>query len=775
VNIRASLSNIVRVTVPAVLLGLAGIVPLRAQQVGEIVGRVTGPGGLGVAGAAVEIVQLDRTEATGEEGTFRFDRVPEGTFRVRVTHLGYATHEERVSVRAGATARVDFELSPRPIALQGVKVTVVRPDLIPESTLEGDQLDEANPRDPGELVRALAGVDAVRRGPIGLDPSVRGLRETEVGAYVDGQRTFPAGPARMDSQLGHVDPSAIRKIEVIKGPYALTWGAGNLSAIRVETQEVPPLAPGALHGTLSTGYDGNLDAVETSASLFGRSGGVSYWALGAWRDGNDYESGDGQVVPADFRSWEGRGKLGLEIGDSGLLTLGAGHQEQDDIDYPGRILNALFFHTTTGSAELELRPSPEGTLRSLDLLAYVGHVDHNMTNAGKPTAEPNPNRTPPFALDVDVVTASTTLGGRAAVELAPSPLWSVEIGGDAYSVNRDAQRTVARQDNQMTLFEDQVWPDVTITDVGTFVRASRRVGSSVQAALTGRVDFVAADAGTPSDFFLQNVSDDLDQSETNLSGAFTLGVDLDEHWTLSAGVGSAVRTADALERYSDRFPASKAQIAAEFVGNPALEPERSTQVDVWLEADFPRVSLDLNAFNRWMANYITLALSDLPKRLPLSPDQVYEYVNGEATFRGFEASAAVRVTDEVSVRGSAQYLWGQDETLDEPALGVSPFTSALTLRYDHPGRRFYVEGGVQGVARQDRLATQRGETQATDGYVLADLQAGIRLLDRLELRGGALNLFDQEYVNHLNSKNPFTGAQIPEPGRVLFVDLSIAF
>ena len=43
----------------------------------------------------------------------------------------------------------------------------------------------------------LDGVDAVRRGPLGLDPVVRGLRETEVGTYLDGTRleSMRAGPA----------------------------------------------------------------------------------------------------------------------------------------------------------------------------------------------------------------------------------------------------------------------------------------------------------------------------------------------------------------------------------------------------------------------------------------------------------------------------------------------------------------------------------------------------------------------------------------------------
>ena len=659
----------------------------------------------------------------------------------------------------------------RPINISGVRVSVVRPDLVPESSLDAEQAREANPRDPGELMRSLAGIDAVRRGPVGLDPSVRGLRETEVGAYVDGARTFPAGPARMDSQLGHIDPSAIRSIEVVKGPYALTWGAGNLSAIRIETQEVPPLIDGPFHAVLSGGYDANLAATETSGSVFGRANGISYWGFGAYRNGSDYESGDGTVVPADFESYEGRGKLGFEVGANGQLTVGGGYQKQSDVDYPGRLLNALFFETINGSADLRIRRDT-GPLKSFQFMAYAGNVKHDMTNVGKPTSMDMPGRMPPFALDVGVSTESTTLGGRMAAEFESSSGVQAEVGADLYTVNRDAVRTVQRQSTGMTLFEDQVWPDVTIRDLGAFLRVSKRLGDRVRAAATGRMDFVSTDAGLASSFFTDNVSDDLDQSETNVSGAVTLAVDLDDHWTVSTGVGSAVRTADALERYSDRFPASKAQMAAEFVGNPALAPERSTQVDVWLEADYERVAFDFNGFIRSMSDYITLAPSALPKRLPLSPNQVFEYINGDATFRGFETSVSAALAVDVTARAGLDYLWGEDDTLDEPAIGIAPLTTSFLLRYDEPTDRFYVEGALRLVGEQDRVATQRGET-ATESYSVADLRAGVQLLPDVFLRGGVLNVFDEEYVNHLNSKNPFTGIQVPEPGRVLFFDLTV--
>lgn len=56
-----------------------------------------------------------------------------------------------------------------------------------------------------------------------------------------------------------------------------------------------------------------------------------------------------------------------------------------------------------------------------------------------------------------------------------------------------------------------------------------------------------------------------------------------------------------------------------------------------------------------------------------------------------------------------------------------------------------------------------------------DLQTGVQLMDRVQLALGVENLFDVSYTNHLNAKNPFSGAQIPEPGRVFTTNLTIGF
>jgi iron complex outermembrane receptor protein len=243
---------------------------------------------------------------------------------------------------------------------------------------------------------------------------------------------------------------------------------------------------------------------------------------------------------------------------------------------------------------------------------------------------------------------------------------------------------------------------------------------------------------------------------------------------VAAAVGSVVRTADPNERFSDRIPSTRSQLSTEFVGNPALDPERCTQLDLWLEAKYPRATFFVSGFARRIGNYITLMPSDLPRRMETSPMDVFQYANGRATFHGAEAGAAVRLSEPLLLRVTGSVLRGTDEAMDEPAPGVSPARADATLRFEPPQRAWFVEGTVRAAARQGRVSMSRGEMD-TPGWATLDLQAGREIARGVSIRVGVNNALDGDYVNHLNALDPYTMMPVPEPGRGLFVRLGYGF
>lgn len=768
---RASPTGVRPVYLFVILLLLLGGVPLSAQT-GTIRASVQDTQGRPLASVTVRVEGTTLGSFTSSEGRVTITRVPTGEQSVTASLLGYREQRASVTVTADGLTDVAFALTTSAVEVSGIEVSVLRPGLNPDVRVEETQLQEENPHDIGSVMRALPGLDAIRRGGLGLDPVVRGLRDTQVGAYVDGMRTFSGGPGGMDTPLSHVDPSAIQGMEVMKGPYALTWGAGNMSAIRVETRPLPARGSAPLSGRFRLGHDTNLSATESAIDFAGAGERLAYTASGVWRESGDYSSGADVETPSGFTSSEVRGRVGLFTAPGSTLTLSGWYQGQRDIDYPGRPLNAEFFDTYNGSLRWSHAPAA-GALRSFNAMAYYYTVDHAMNNDEKPTALPDPDRVPPFPMDIVTVSNVKTLGGRLSTELAPGGEWTLEVGGDAYTATHDASSTTQNRDNGMLMMERLIWGGARLSNVGVFAKVDRPLGR-VSASGTVRVDHVRADADSASAFFQDNASAELASTETSLSGAITLSLPLTSTWSVSAGVGSVVRPADANERFSDRSPSKRAQIGAEFLGDPGLRPERSTQVDLWAETRYPRWAGSLNVFAQRIDDNITIEETDLPRQRPMSAPTVFRYVNGDARYRGAEASLRVAVTDALMASASTAYLWGKDVTLDEPALGVSPWRGDLGLRWEPRADGPFVEATGRVVSDQERVSGTRGE-QATPGYETLDIQGGVSLPGGVMARAGVNNLFDRTYTNHLNSRNPFTGFQVPEPGRVLFVRISVRF
>lgn len=420
---------------------------IHAQQNSTIDGRVVdSQTNEPIVGANIYIPQLNKGAATDTEGAFSIT-IPAGSYNVEISFLGYQNQNRSITVAEGERLELTVQLTPSQVMMEGITVTSLRPDLNVDADLEQAEIRKANPRDSGELLRSVDGVDAVRRGPVGLDPVVRGLRETEVGTYLDGTRIFPAGPARMDSPLSHLDPAMIENIEVVKGPYALNWGAGNMSAIRVQTKPLTNL-DSPFGGKLMSGYDSNFNTLEEAASLYGQSGKVGYQISGAWRSGDDYTSGNGSDIPGDYLSREIRGKGSYATGANSQLTVSLGYQNQEDIDYPGRLLDADYFNTYNASAGWEWNPE-DRLIQNLRAKIYLNNVTHGMDNDDKPTAQPDPDRIPPFALDVTVEANNYVYGGQFATTLSTGKRWEWEVGTDIYSSYRDATRTIDRRDEEI--------------------------------------------------------------------------------------------------------------------------------------------------------------------------------------------------------------------------------------------------------------------------------------------------------------------------------------
>ncbi len=660
------------------------------------------------------------------------------------------------------------EEKPESTIRQEIIVTSAHPELPGSTELEGSDIQARPHQDLMQSLREETGLDAARRGSANFDPNVRGLVETQVGTFVDGTRMFAAGPARMDSELSHISPQMVDRMQIVKGPYALTWGAGTLGAINVETYK--PGFAGGLSGRAGVRYGDNAESTDAYGGV---STSADRWRFNVFansRQGGDYEDGDGVLIPGDHDSAEARLNFGLQVDQSTVLDFTLGYQEQNDLDFPGRLLDATYFYARSYGAELSRAFS--GNVSELFVQLYDNRKDHLMNNLEKPTYQPNPNRIPPFGLDVDLPTESNTFGGRGYVTWGGGN-WAWQAGTDFYRLEQTATRFITRRDLGVTIFTDNVWPDAEIEDIGAYLQGVLRRGN-MELGATVRVDSVDASASPAkvSDFFLDSTTGDLDQSETNVSAAVSARWALSNDWSVNAGLGQAVRTPTTLERFSDRFPSTKFQVAAEFMGDPEIEAETGRQLDLGVQYLRSGLSFQANLFYRVIDDYITIeADPKLPRRLPLSPVTVYRYRNGdEAEVNGGELQVRHQASDWVAWRAGLSLLDAEDTFFDEPAFGTPPSSAHVGVSVGPPSGDYWIDLGVSIVDDQDDVATSRLE-RPTEGYEVVDLVGGYRFDAGVVLRLGIQNVADERYVNHLNSLNPFLGQRIPEMGRNIFAGI----
>jgi iron complex outermembrane receptor protein len=743
---------------------LSSAIPAVAQTA-SWTGTITDAQDLPLPGVSVELRDLDdgfvAGTTTDRDGRYEL-LTTEGSYRLSASLLGFDTHRATVTIASGGDS-LDIQLEIGTFA-QEVVVSSTMPELAREYVVSARAAEQRAVQDIAQQLRTAPGLSAVRRGPINLEPTVRGLQETQVAMFVDGTRTYSAGPARMDSDISHVSPHTIQQVRVVKGPYALTWGPGAMSAVRVDTFR-PEFSSGdfVVGGRFGGNYIQSGENRDGFAGLWGSNEKTRFALYHNIRIGNDYEDGDDKVIPGDYKSFDTRWTFGFKPNAETTVEYLGGHQEQRGIDYAGRILDASFFKTYSHAGEVTWRPR-DGLVAEIYGQVYSNQKDHQMNNDEKPTARDMPGRMPPFGLRVDFPTSSDATGARFHVLLDQGVIdW--KLGGDFTDVLQDASRSIFRRSNDFLIFSDIVWPDARLTNMGGYAQVIYDWGGG-QLGATARIDALDASAGMVSDFFATNTTGTLDQAETNVSAAVNLTIPVGESFVFTTGGGRSVRSATAIERYSDRFPSTKFQIAAEFMGNPALSPEEALEINAGGLFQIGQATVNADFFYRLIDNYITVTPEALlTKRLPLSPSTVFRYINGgQARFSGFELAANSGVGPHATLSGALSYIRAEDTLLNEPVFGIAPLEQRYTIQGHTRDQQRWVELAVTVVAEQDRIAVTRLE-QATDGWARIDLRAGLAIAHGMSALIGVENLTDATYATHLNVLNPFTLQRINEIGR----------
>lgn len=635
------------------------------------------------------------------------------------------------------------------------------------------------PKNVADLFENLNGFSVIKRGNYAMDPSLRASQYEQLNVQYDGGiKAMHACPNRMDPITTHIIPEDVSKIEIIKGPFSVRYGATFGGIINMVTQKSTNKDYG-LHGKVSAGYESNggsyvslvqLEQIQKNYDVVGTFG---------YRDYGNYEDGNGTEIPSSFRSTDYGVKIGYNLSENQRLQAHWRQSFGRDVDHAGLPMDTDYDDSSILSLDYKLN-SNSNWLNSLTAKLYYSYVDHLMTNTNRPSF---------MMVEASSAVDAITTGGKFELNMQLNDKLMLFAGLDALHIARDGGRTrlvKIMNGNPLPMpmeFYDKVWQDSYITDIGLFTEAKWFANPTTIFTAGLRLDQISSDIKDPEEDFAMMYELDK-RDETNISGTISVKKLISDKFTLEAAYGRGVRSANMIERYINHFTVG--QDPYEYIGNPNLEAEVNNQFEIGfkgfepLKNGFNKFSYSTSFYYSFFENYIvpiideTLTRKYMPMLEPRNP-KVFRNLD-EAYKTGFELMGQLDFLDDYYFKAELFYVYTKNKDLGESLPLNPPLTSNFTLGMDKDKYWFNVR--VNMTSKQDHISRSFGETQ-TDGYETMDIRLGYRPYKGITLGVAALNVFDRAYNNHLNfsfnNQADFGRVPINDPGRNLTAFLQYRF
>ena len=728
--------------------------PLWAQTGASVSGKVTLDNGEPMSGAAVVLEEAKREVRTDADGTYRFDNVTPGAYHVSVRAEGYSTRRTEVTVtEQGATLDLVVELD-----LHFAEVVSVSPtarsqfeSYQPTSVLAGQDLQKQLEATIGATLQSEPGVAMRSLGPGPARPVIRGLDGDRVAVLQDGQRV-----GDLSSQSGDhgvtLNPSSARRIEVVRGPATLLYGANAIGGlVNVITDQIPT-AP----VTKATG-DFTLD-VGSNAGEAGGAGDVHFGngRLAMHLAGGARRAGEFSTSPSGVLNSQSRSSV-FNVGASwtGDRRYAGASYGFDDSEYGVPIVEEGEIRLTPRRHAFNVRAGGEGldgAITSYRATVGVRRYEHQELHGAEVGTEFS-NDTEEAELLVShrpLGKLSGTVGGSLFTR------GFAAIGEEALSPPVD-QRTTA-----LFLYEELTWPHLTFQ-------------------FGGRLDLTSfePDGGT-----LPNRS--FNEFSGSLGLLFTPAA-ANDNFVIAASLARAARNPALEELYF--FGPHPGNFAFE-IGNPSLASERALGFDLSLRARSNRVRGEVTLFYNRIDDFIfrnpisdeefeareeefdeRFGVVDEPGGGHEHEDEFpyIEFVGADSTLYGLEAHADITLTESLVAEITYDWVRGTLTASDQPLPRIPPFRVIPGLRYQR--NALQVGGAVTIIGEQNRVF---GEETPTPGAELLRLYGsysfiGAGVTNTITVRLD--NATNTLYRNHLN----YLKDVLPEIGRNFKLVYSVSF
>lgn len=606
-----------------------------------------------------------------------------------------------------------------------------------------------------EILARVPEAGLIRRGPYGMEPTLRSYTGGQINVLLDGMRIHGACTDKMDPATIYIEPVNLDQLQVQTGSQGFLQGSSVGGTVNLKMAEPDFNTPHAFTGQVSSGF-------QTAARAFFESARLQYrqerWALlasGVYRHQQPYRAGGGRRITfSQFEKWNYSLSLKYRLNERQLLKADWLADEGRNIGYPALPMDVGFANARIGALTWELQV-PGNAALLIKVKAYANRVRHAMDDTHRPGV----------IMHMDMPGSSATRGLLAESE------WKGKRE-QLFSLRADVSGTRLKAD--MTMYAPGqapmymlTWPDNRKLQSGLAfgwkvpldshwrLQTHLRTDWAQYRLLTQQAKDQVSIFGFPTgqqNFWLKNGGGQLTRVLSRLQ-------------TLSLSLAYAERLPTASELYG--FYLFNAGDGYDYIGYPLLRPETNRQIELNWQYRKGQQQVQVSAFVHFLKNYIAQQPAMGYSVMTPGARGVKTYRNDErALLAGAEITGLWKPGAAWEGVTVLRYTFGQDHQKN-PLPQVAPFRQTHSLRW-HDGR-FFIQAESDMAAGQKRFNPAAGEDFSSCWWIFHIRMGHSHELGktRLQWQAGVENLLDRHYHEHLDWGN------IPRPGRNFFLQLTV--
>ncbi len=687
-------------------------------------------------------VTIEGTEigaSTDDDGQYELKGLSSGSHRLLVRGLGYVTQYKDIEIGGAHKLAVDIELYPDIIELRTFVITAspTASGFRYQSDLAyfGESLQRRGEASFGEMLDGEPGLAMRSMGSAPARPVIRGMDGDRILILEHGERMGDVS----ESGAGHslaMDPLSASRVEVVKGPASLLYGSSALGGvINLMTADIPEDWDMGSSGVVS----GQGASVNNMGAGFVRyTYGNTDWATTgrmAFRGAGDIRTPEGAMPGTYMDNYDAAVGFGVKREHlKGGISISGNSQVYGLPEHMDDPYESVEVRQQRYGLQGRFAFDRQGFFDKTQWRFQATHLNQNEVEIE--TEDENIHE------DIELSHYKYAFSTTVTLQHRPAGIFDrgaigINVHGHNLEIGGDEAYTPGERRGNAGVF---IYQEIPLS-ARWRLQAGIRADAQYAAALPNHV---FPDAGGS-------------RSSLNFTGSAGLNYRPADGVEVGGQFARSHRNPMVEELFADGPHLCSGVYE---LGNTELKDEVGHGADLFFEWQGKMITFELAGFYNHYRNFIIFEPTGRTDDRSLLP--VFHYTEDKARFFGGELASHIRLTDQVQLGMSLDYVNARRTEGEKDHLPfIPPFRMRTHIEYS--AGNAWIGANIRAVARQENVAANE---LSTGGYTLLGMTAGYRI----DYRGRHVlifrcdNMLNTKYRDHLSRVED---RQFPMPGRNL--------